>query len=61
VTVAGAGTIVLEGAGLGASIVALGEGALVGTGAIFGGSTAGIALATAAGPIGCLIVGCDKG
>jgi hypothetical protein len=40
--------------------VALGEGALVGVGAIGGGGSTGIALATLAGPIGCLVVGCNK-
>ena len=40
--------------------MAVGEGAVVGVGAIGGGGSAGIALATLAGPIGCLVVGCNK-
>jgi hypothetical protein len=46
----------------GATTTALGEGALVGLGVIGSGgsSSAGIALATACGPIGWFVVGCDK-
>ncbi|KAI1839554.1 hypothetical protein JX266_014234 [Neoarthrinium moseri] len=49
-------------AGTGATTAAVGEGALVGLGVIGSGGSgsAGIALATAAGPVGWIIVGCDK-
>ncbi|KAF3163285.1 hypothetical protein TWF225_001538 [Orbilia oligospora] len=53
------GAAAIEGMTAGAAVVAVGEGALVATGAAAGGSSAGIALATLAGPIGCLIVGCE--
>ncbi|KAF3088758.1 hypothetical protein TWF569_001435 [Orbilia oligospora] len=53
------GAAAIEGMTAGAAVVAVGEGALVATGAAVGGSSAGIALATLAGPIGCLIVGCE--
>ncbi|KAK6500850.1 hypothetical protein TWF506_003611 [Arthrobotrys conoides] len=56
--VAGAGA--LEGLTAGAAVSAIGEGAVVATGAVAGGSSAGIALATLAGPIGCLLVGCEE-
>ncbi|KJR86288.1 uncharacterized protein SPSK_02798 [Sporothrix schenckii 1099-18] len=39
------------------SVVALGEGALVGIGSLAGGSSSGIALATLAGPVGAAVVG----
>jgi hypothetical protein len=50
----------LEGASVGTTIMAMGEGALVGAGAVGGGSSASIALATLAGPVGWAIVGCNK-
>ncbi|KAF3246375.1 hypothetical protein TWF192_006889 [Orbilia oligospora] len=53
------GAAAIEGITAGAAVVAVGEGALVATGAAAGGSSAGIALATLAGPIGCLIVECE--
>ncbi|KAF3290939.1 hypothetical protein TWF970_000196 [Orbilia oligospora] len=53
------GAAAIEGMTAGAAVVAVGEGALVATGAAAGGSSAGIALAILAGPIGCLIVGCE--
>ncbi|CAG2001629.1 unnamed protein product [Fusarium graminearum] len=53
-----------EGAAVGtgaATVLALGEGACVAAGTLAGGSgSAGIALATAAGPLGWAIVGCSK-
>jgi len=42
------------------AILAVGEGAFVGAGALGGGSSAGIALATLVGPIGWAVVGCNK-
>lgn len=51
------GLATVGGAGL---VPALGEGALVGLGALGGGGSAGIALATLAGPLGALLVGCKK-
>ncbi|KAF3319310.1 hypothetical protein TWF173_003754 [Orbilia oligospora] len=54
------GAAAIEGMTAGAAVVAVCEGALVATGAAAGGSSAGIALATLAGPIGCLIVGCEN-
>lgn len=41
-------------------ILALGEGACVGVGALGGGSSAGIAFATLVGPIGWAVVGCKN-
>lgn len=55
------GAAALEGMSVGAGVVAIGEGAVVGAGIVGGGSSsAGIALATLAGPVGCLLVGCDN-
>jgi len=51
--------IATAGAGTGFTF-ALGEGALVGLGALGGGSSTGIALATLAGPLGAALVGCNK-
>lgn len=50
----------LVGESVGATILALGEGACVGVGALGGGGSAGIAFATLVGPIGWAIVGCNK-
>ncbi|KAK3363982.1 hypothetical protein B0T25DRAFT_597651 [Lasiosphaeria hispida] len=51
----------VEGFGTGAALTtAVGEGALVGMGALAGGSSTGIALATLAGPFGWLLVGCNE-
>ncbi|KAM0364087.1 hypothetical protein ACHAO7_010076 [Fusarium culmorum] len=47
--------------GIGATVLAIGEGAFVGAGAMAGGSgSAGIALATFVGPVGWAVVGCSK-
>ncbi|KAK6345874.1 hypothetical protein TWF730_010217 [Orbilia blumenaviensis] len=46
--------------GTGAIVTAVGEGALVGVGSIFGGGSAGIAFATLMGPVGAAVVGCNK-
>ncbi|KAF5709872.1 hypothetical protein FGLOB1_5754 [Fusarium globosum] len=53
---------VAVGSGLGGAILALGEGACVGAGVLAtgGSGSAGIALATAVGPLGWAIVGCSK-
>ncbi|KAF3207626.1 hypothetical protein TWF106_011645 [Orbilia oligospora] len=58
-TLGTSGASAVTGAALSGAAAIEGEGALVATGAAAGGSSAGIALATLAGPIGCLIVGCE--
>jgi hypothetical protein len=50
----------IEGAGFGATVLAMREGAVVRAGAVGGGNSAGIALATLARPVGWAIVGCNK-
>ncbi|KAK6505704.1 hypothetical protein TWF481_007596 [Arthrobotrys musiformis] len=55
------GVAAIEGVSVGATVLGVGEGAIFGVGALFGGSSAGMALATLAGPIGSLIVGCSYG
>ncbi|KAH7489294.1 hypothetical protein FOMA001_g2309 [Fusarium oxysporum f. sp. matthiolae] len=53
---------VAVGSGIGGTLLALGEGAWVGVGVLAtgGSGSAGIALATAVGPLGWAIVGCSK-
>ncbi|KAH6949599.1 hypothetical protein DER45DRAFT_544960 [Fusarium avenaceum] len=53
---------VAVGSGIGGTVLALGEGACVGAGVLAtgGSGSAGIALATAVGPLGWAIVGCSK-
>lgn len=45
---------------LGSKVAAIGEGTVVAVGSLGGGSSAGNALATKAGPIGCGLVGCSE-